>query len=187
MGILALTLAACAAPPPALPQSEPATTMPSPRASESDGVESLEATASEPPSLQTLLPAELDGVELHTFAVGEDILARLAADMGVSRDQLSTAFASDHGSRFVQTYAIRLPGTGASELAAGWTAVAYPPDLSDVVVTEETIDGRPITVVHSPSASPRLGTFYLDSRGDALIVVQALDSDVASEVLASIP
>jgi hypothetical protein len=187
IGILALTLAACAAPPPALPESQPATTMPSPRASESDSVESSEATASQPPSLQTLLPAELDGVELHTFAVGEDILARLAADIGVSPDQLMTAFASDHGSRFVQIYAIRLPGAPASALAAAWTAVAYPPDVSDVAVRDETIDGRPITVVHSPSASPRLGTFNLDSRGDALIVVQALDSDVASEVLASVP
>jgi len=187
MGILALTLAACAAPPPALPASQPATTMPSPRASETDIVGSSEATASQPPSLQALLPAEHDGVELHTFAVGEDILARLAADMDASRDQLMTAFASDHGSRFVQTYAIRLPGTPASALAAGWAAVGYPPDVSDVAVRDETIDGRPITVVHSPSASPRLGTFYLDSRGDTLIVVQAFDSDVASEVLASVP
>jgi hypothetical protein len=159
--------------------------MPSP-APESDHVGSSEATASQPPSLRTLLPAELDGVELHTFAVGEDILARLAADTGVSSDQLMTAFASDHGSRFVQTYAMRLPGTPASALAAGWAAVAYPPDVSDVAVRNEAIDGRPITVVHSPSASPRLGTFYLDSRGDALIVVQAFDSNLASEVLASV-
>jgi hypothetical protein len=48
------------------------------------------------------------------------------------------------------------------------------------------VDARRV-FVHSPSASPRLGTFYLDSRGDALIVVQAFDSDLASEVLASVP
>ncbi len=47
--------------------------------------------------------------------------------------------------------------------------------------------GAPITVVDSPSTRSRLGTFYLDRRGDTLIVVQAFDLSVAVEALSSIP
>ncbi len=126
-------------------------------------------------------------MELHTFAVGEDILARLAAELGVDPDELETAFASDHGARFLQMYAIRLQGTTAAELAEGWGQVAYPPDADDVAIADETIDGEPITVVDSPSTRSRLGTFYLDRRGQTLIVVQAFDFSVAVEALASIP
>jgi hypothetical protein len=37
------------------------------------------------------------------------------------------------------------------------------------------------------TTKPRLGTFYLDRRGDTLIVVQAFDFSVAVEALSSIP
>ena len=84
-------------------------------------------------------------------------------------------------------YAIRLPGKTADELAEGWSLVAYPPETDDVAVADETIDGTPITVVDSPSTRSRLGTFYLDRRGDTLIVVQAFDLSVAVEALSSIP
>ena len=89
---------------------------------------SAEPSRHESPPLEALLPRELDGVELHTFAVGEDILARLASRFGVTPGELETAFASDHGARFLQMYAIRLPGTTADELAEGWSLVAYPRD-----------------------------------------------------------
>jgi len=135
----------------------------------------------------SVLPTELGGVELHTFAIGEEILARLAERLGVTIDELETAFASEHGARFMQIYALRLPGTDASALATGWAAIAYPPEVPDVAVSEETIDGRAVTVVHSPSASPRLGTFYLYGSGPTLFVVQALERDVAMEALGSLP
>lgn len=137
--------------------------------------------------IEAVLPRELDGVELHTFVVGEDILARLASRFGVVPDDLETAFASDHGARFLQMYAIRLAGKTADELTEGWSRVAYPPEADDVAIAGETIDGAPITVVDSPSTRSRLGTFYLDRRGDTLIVVQAFDFGVVVEALSSIP
>jgi hypothetical protein len=163
---------------------------PTPRvasASAKANVPPSDPSASEPTAVDAALPAELDGVELHTFAVGEDILARLAAALGVAPDELETAFASDHGARFLQMYAIRLSEATADALADAWGAVAYPADATDVTVADETLDGRTITVVDSPSTRSRLGTFYLDRRGDTLIVVQAFDFSVAVEALASLP
>ena len=156
-------------------------------ASAAESVPSAEPSTGEIASLEAVLPRELHGVDLHTFAVGEDILARLASRFGVVPDDLETAFASDHGARFLQMYAIRLPGKTADELAEGWSLVAYPPEADDVAIAGETIDGRPITVVDSPSTRSRLGTFYLDRQGDTLIVVQAFDLSVAVEALSSIP
>ena len=66
-------------------------------------------------------------------------------------------------------------------------APSTPPDVDDVEVGEETIDGTAITIVHSPSASPRLGTVYLYASGATLFVVQALERDVAVEALGSLP
>jgi len=189
IGALALTLAltGCAGPPgrsSSIPSPSPT---PSVAASVAESVPSTDPTTGAVPPLEVVLPRELDGVELHTFAVGEDILARLAAELDVTSDELETAFASDHGARFLQMYAIRVPGMTAAELAEGWSAVAYPPDVDDVVIGSETIDGAPIAVVDSPSTRSRLGTFYLDRREDALIVVQAFDFSVAVEALSSIP
>ena len=132
-------------------------------------------------------PASWAEVELHTFAVGQDILERLAAELGVAPEEIEAAYASEHGARFFQMYAIRLAGSPASSLATAWAAVAYPPDVSDVSVTEETIDGMAVTVVHAPSAAARLGTFYLLPRGETLLVVQAFDIETAEEALAALP
>jgi hypothetical protein len=182
---LALALTACATPPGSSPE-DVSPTPPVAPASAKANVTPSDPSASEASALDAALPAELDGVELHTFAVGEDILARLAAALDVGPDELERAFASDHGARFLQMYAIRLPGTSADALADGWAVVAYPPDTGDVTVADETLDGRTITVVDSPGTRSRLGTFYLDRRGDTLIVVQAFDFSVAVEALASL-
>jgi hypothetical protein len=185
--VLAFALMGCAATPGG---SFPiASRSPSPSAVPSavEGAPSAESSTADVAPIEALLPRELDGVQLHTFAVGEDILARLSINLGVTPDELETAFASDHGARFLQMYAIRLRGTTADALADGWSAVAYPPDTSDVAVADEEVDGRTITVVDSPSTRSRLGTFYLDRRGDALIVVQAFDFNVAVKALASLP
>ena len=188
--LLALTssLTACADAPGR--SSSIASLAPSPTvaASTAEAVPSAESSTTVVGPLEGVLPRELNGVELHTFAVGEDILGRLATRFGVAPDELETAFASEHGARFLQMYAIRLPGTTADELAEGWSLVAYPPEAaSDVAIAGETIGGTPITVVDSPSTRSRLGTFYLDRRGDTLIVVQSFDFNVAVEALASLP
>jgi hypothetical protein len=160
--------------------------LPGVAASAIGGVPSAEPSTDAVTPLEALLPTELEGVELHTFAVGEDILARLATTLDVIPEELETAFASDHGARFLQMYAVRLRGATADALADGWRVVAYPPDADDVTVGDETIDGRTITVVDSASTRSRLGTFYLGPRGDTLIVVQAFDFSVAVEALASL-
>jgi hypothetical protein len=134
-----------------------------------------------------VLPTTLGGVELHTFEVGHDILERLAAEIGVPRDQIEMAWASEHGVRFLQMYAVRLAGTPAASLATAWEAAAYPPDVEDVVVSDQTIGGRRVTVVHAPGAATRLGTFYVLAQDEILTVVQAMDSEVAAEAIASLP
>ena len=132
-----------------------------------------------------MLPIELAGVELHTFAVGEDILARLADALGVPVTELETAFASEHGARFFQMYALRLHGTDAASLAATWAAVAFAPDVTDVSVSDAMLADRMVTVVESPEL-PSVGTFYLDPRDDILVVVQAFDVGVAEEALGAV-
>jgi len=140
-----------------------------------------------PPPLDGVLPGELGGVQLHTFAVGQDILQRLAERLGIITDQLEVRYASEHGARFLQTYALRAPGTTASHLVEGWAAVAYPPDIEDAASSEQSVAGKTVTVVSAPSAAARLGTFYVYSSGDTLLVVQAFDPEVAAEALAALP
>lgn len=134
-----------------------------------------------------VLPKVLGGVELHTFAVGQDILLRLAGHMAVDAADFEIAYASEHGSRFLQIYALRLTGTDGAAMSTAWADVAYPSDVSEVAVSEEEIDGRRITVVDAPSARARLGTFYLHARDETLFVVQAFDREVATEALAALP
>jgi hypothetical protein len=190
IGYVALTVAmsACAGPAGSsspIPSATPSAVV-TPSAA-LDAAASPEPSASATIPLTAVLPSELNGIELHTFAVGEDILARLATQLGVARSELETAFASEHGARFLQMYAVRVRGATGVALADGWAAVAYPPEIGDVTVGDEMLAGRTITVVDSPSTAYRLGTFYLDPRGDVLIVVQAFDLAVAVEALASVP
>lgn len=182
--ILPIVLGACSVAAPAEPSQSPSAIVATPSAS---ATTAAVATPEELPPLQAELPSELGGVELHTFAVGQDVVDRLAATLGVARAEIEAAYASEHGARFLQMYAIRLPRSPASSPATAWAAVAYPPDVSDVSVTEESIDGRAVTVVHAPSAAARLGTFYLLPRGETLFVVQAFDREVAEEALAALP
>jgi hypothetical protein len=180
--IIPVMLAGCSAVP-LEPSAIPPPTAPAPDPSTSEAT----TPSAEPTSLQSLLPSRLGDVELHTFAVGQDILERLATELGVPTEQLETAYASEHGARFLQMYAVRRVGTPARSLATGWEAAAYPPDVEDVVVSDQRIGGRPVTVVHAPSAAARLGTFYVLAQDETLFVVQALDSEVAAEAIASLP
>jgi len=134
-----------------------------------------------------MLPEKLGGVELHTFAVGEDTLERLAAQLEVGTEELAVRFASEHGSRFLQMYAVRAPGISGPQLVEAWSEVAYPPVIADAAASEESIAGRTVTVVNAPSAAARLGTYYLYSSGDTLLVVQAFDPAVAAEALGACP
>jgi hypothetical protein len=181
---LACLLAACSAAP-AAPSATP-TPEPSAQGTVTPAATAPPAPSSEPAEIGSALPSTLDGVELHTFAVGEDLLARLAERLGAARSDLDAEFASDHGARFVQMYALRLPGTDAAQLATTWAVVAFPPDVSDVSVSGATLANRTVTVIESASL-PGVGTYYLDPRDDILVVVQAFDVEVAAEALAAVP
>ena len=181
--ILPIVLVACSVAAPAEPSQSPSA-IATPSASVTPAAS---ATAEDLPPLQAQLPSQLGGVELHTFAVGQDILDRLATHLGVEPEEVEAAYASEHGARFFQMYAIRLARSPASSLATAWAAVAYPPDVTDVSVAEETLDGRVVTVVNAPSAAARLGTFYLLPRDETLLVVQAFDRETAGEALSALP
>ncbi len=77
-------------------------------------------------ALQGLLPADFRGTEAHTFPVGQDMLARLAAAIGIRRRALEAAYASDHGPAFVQMYALRAAGHDPQELLDALPQAAYP-------------------------------------------------------------
>lgn len=139
------------------------------------------------PPIDELLPVELGGVELHTFALGGDILQRLASSLDADVGDLEVRYASDHGARFLQMYAVRLPGTDGTALADAWAGAAYPSVVTDVERSEEAVGGHAVTVVHSPATAPRLGSFYVYPRNETLLVVQVFDPAVAAEALAALP
>lgn len=139
------------------------------------------------PAVQAMLPAELEGIEMHTFAVGGDILERLAAGLGVSSGAIEVAFASRHDARFVQMYALRVAGVAGDALRDAFATAAYPSLVPDVERRTEVVGGREVAVVHSPATAPRLGTFHLLTDGDTLLVVQAFDAAMAADAIAALP
>ena len=184
LGLLVMVLAGCASAPASATPAPATTTAPLPSLARPITAPSA---PSPPLPLTELLPTQLAGVELHTFVVGQDIVARLAERLGSDVDRIEVRNASEHGARFFQTYAVRLAGTDGSVLLDAWSDVAYPPEIADVTVNNEDIGGHSVTVVNSPSAAARLGTFYAYERADTLLVVQASDPEVAAEVLLALP
>ena len=148
---------------------------------------SASGTPSPSIGIAELLPTSLNGVDLHTFAVGGDILERLAAALGVPPTAVEAAYASEHGARFFQTYALRVAGVDSQQLLDAFSASAYDPTEGDVTRDEATVGGRPVTVVTQASTAARLGTFYAYLVDDVLLVVQSFDPVVAEEVIAALP
>lgn len=183
--MLALLLAACSGPP--VPPRTDQSPSPSPSVAASRTLPETTAPIVAERSLDDMLPAELGGVELHTFAVGEDALERLAVRLGLRPEELGVRNASEHGARFLQMYAIRAPGVSGRELLEAWDEAAYPEDILDATSTQRTVSGKAVTATHSPSAASRLGTYYSYSVADTLLVVQAFDREVAAEALAALP
>lgn len=151
------------------------------------------ASQPDPPSssptvaLADLLPRSLNGVELHTFAVGGDLMDRLASTLALEPSAIEAAYASEHGARFFQTYAVRVPGADGPSLLEAFVASAYDPSEGEVIRDEATIGGRSVNVVTQPTTAARLGTFYAYLIDDALLVVQSFDPLVADEVIAALP
>lgn len=147
------------------------------------------ASGSPSPSIRPaeLLPTSLNGVELHTFAVGGDMLERLATALGVPPTAVEAAYASEHGARFFQTYALSVAGVDGQRLLDAFSVAAYDPTEGDVTGDEATVGGRPVMVVTQASTAARLGTFYAYLLDDVLLVVQSFDPLVADEVIAALP
>ena len=133
-----------------------------------------------------MLPRQLGGVELHTFPVGQDSLQRLASEMAFDVTDLEARYASEHGARFLQMYAIRAPGVSGPDLVDAWAAAAYPADVPDAAHTDQVIGGTRVRVSHAPSAAARLGTYYAFTLDETLLVVQTFDPEVAIEAIAAL-
>lgn len=181
--LVTLLLAGCAA----APQSTPPEAAPNSDIAVPRSVRPSTAAPETPPPIDSMLPGTLGGVELHTFAVGQDILERLAARLAVAIDQFEVRYASEHGARFLQMYALRVPGTTGAQLVEAWVAVAYPPDVEDASSSEQSLAGKTVILVSAASAAARIGTFHIYSYGDTLLAVQAFDPQVAAEALAQLP
>lgn len=138
-------------------------------------------------ALAELLPTSLNGVELHTFAVGGDVVDRLGSTLGIEPTAIEAAYASEHGARFFQTYALRVPGADGPRLLEAFVASAYDPSEGEVTRDEATVGGRSVTVVTQPTTAARLGTFYAYLIDDVLLVVQSFDPLLADEVIAALP
>lgn len=178
-------LAACryaATPGAPSPTSQPAT----PEASST-----VAATASPTPderALQGLLPADFRGTEAHTFPVGQDMLARLAAAIGIRRRGLEAAYASDHGPAFVQMYALRAAGHDPQELLDALPQAAYPATLAGSITVEPgQLGDRQVTMITEPSQAGTIGSFYALVDGSTLIVAQALAEPVAEAAFDELP
>jgi hypothetical protein len=138
--------------------------------------------------LQGLLPAGFRGTEAHTFPVGQDMLARLAAAIGIRRRSLEAAYASDHGPAFVQLYALRAAGHDPHELLAVLPAAAYPSaPAGSVTVEPGQLADRSVTVISKPSQAGTIGSFYALIDGGTLIVAQALAEPVAQAAFDELP
>lgn len=134
-----------------------------------------------------LLPRELGGVELHTFATGQDSVARLLATVGATSLELEVAYASDHGARFRQLFALRVRGVDGETLLNAFATAAYDPAAGTVNRTQEEVGGKAVSVINQPISAQRIGTFYAYVLGDALLVAQTLDRPTAEECLAAMP
>jgi hypothetical protein len=134
--------------------------------------------------LQGLLPADFRGTEAHTFPVGQDMLARLAAAIGIRRRALEAAYASDHGPAFVQMYALRAAGHDPQELLDALPQAAFPgASASSITVEPGQLAGRRVVVISEPSQAQSIGSFYAFVDGGTLIVAQALAEPVAEAAI----
>jgi len=178
---MALALAACATPAPSPVETAVQTPTDRPIASAPPN-----PTASEPARpLAEELPTHLGEVELHTFETGRDLLGRLAAELDVPPQELEVAYASEHGARFIEMYAIRLAGRSPADLAQALEPAAY--IARDATVSSDVIDGTAVTVIDSPSEGPQVGTSYLVVLDETLIVIRTFERTDAEDALAALP
>ena len=187
--VIAAALTACSsvATPGAHAPTVPPATVAATSPAAASASQSTAPTADERP-LQDLLPAGFRGVEAHRFPVGQEMLARLAAAIGVRQRALEAAYASDHGPAFVQMFALRVAGHDPQELLDAFPRVAYPtaPDGS-ITVEPGQLGDRQVTVISEPSQAGTIGSFYAFVDGGTLIVAQALAEPVAEAAFEELP
>ena len=190
LAVTVAALAACSsAPAPGTPSETPQTEVPAAASSPppADASPTPQPTPDERP-LQGLLPADFRGTEAHTFPVGQDMLARLAAAIGIRRRALKAAYASDHGPAFVQMYALRAAGHDPLELLDALPQAAYPSaPAGSITVEPGQLGDRAVTVISEPNLAGTIGSFYAFVDGGALIVAQALAEPVAEAAFDELP
>lgn len=126
-------------------------------------------------------------MELHTFAVGQDSTERLLAVLGAAPSDLEIAYASEHGARFLQMYALRVRDVDGRTLLDAFVEAALDPAAGAVARSDEQIAGKAVTVLRQSATASRLGTFYAYAFGDVLLVAQAFDLQTAEAGLAALP
>lgn len=185
---LAVALAGCGAAPRTgdLSQAPPTTTV-GPPSGASAGATATDSPDVTPVPIVLHLPRVLNGVELHTFAVGQDSVARLLGELGVAQSELEIAYASEHGARFLQLYALRVRGFEGGALLNAFAVAAYDAAAGTIERSDEEIAGKAVSVINQPATAHRLGTFYAYALGDVLLVAQALDRQTAEDGLAELP
>jgi len=189
LAVTVAALAACRSVPTSGAASPPAPT-------KTAAASSLVPASSSPPPqptpderpLQELLPADFRGTRAHTFPVGQDMLARLAAAISVRGRVLEAAYASDHGPAFVQMYALRAAGHEPQELLDALPQAAYPGAAAGSITVElDQLGDREVTIISEPGEAATIGTFYALVDGGTLIVAQALAEPVAEAAFAELP
>jgi hypothetical protein len=185
LAVTAVAMAACSsvATPGAASPSTPTVTPNASSPAPADASPTPQPTSDERP-LQGLLPAAFRGTEAHTFPVGQDMVARLAAAIGIRRRALKAAYASDHGPAFVQMYALRAADHDPQELLNALPQAAYPGAPAGAVTVEPGhLGDSAVTVISEPNEAGTIGSFYALIDGGTLIVVQALAEPVAEAAL----
>ncbi len=189
LAVIVATLAACrSAPTPGAPSQAAQTERPVASSPELAGASPTPQPTPDERPLQGLLPADFRGTEAHTFPVGQEMLARLAAAIGIRRRALEAAYASDHGPAFVQMYALRAAGHDPQELLDALPQAAYPDaPAGSITVEPGQLGDRAVTVISEPNQAGTIGSFYALIDGGTLIVAQALAEPVAEAAFDELP
>lgn len=151
------------------------------------------------PELEALLPASVGGVALERLSLtGADFYALGTSDsrarlddmlkaLGRTLADLAVADAGDPTGRAVlEVGVLRVAGSEPARLLSEWAASNQAVKPGQIVVTNETVDGRRLTRLVD-STRPVGGSTYAYAIGDTIFLVAADDPALLSNALAQLP
>jgi hypothetical protein len=173
------------------PSAEPAESP----AGESPGAETTPSPSEAAPELVAMLPTEIAGTPLvRDSAIGSAVLSddsmsrALAAtirSLGASVDDLQIAQAYDEtGTLDAYLLAFRLPGFAATVLAPAILETWLGAGAAGVTSTDATVGGKAVTTV---AYGDEGASSYVYRTGEAVIVLETGDPELAATVLAVLP